>query len=135
MLSWPVSGAPSGWPLSASQSRTVLSELAEARRLPSGLKATLHHDVFMAHERCAERLAALGIPEPHGLVIARRGEALAVGAERDAFTRALMPHERCAERLAALGIPEPHGLVPTRRGEALAVGAEGDARHDVSHGP
>ncbi len=39
--SWPVSGAPSGWPLSASQSRTVLSSLAEARRLPSGLKATL----------------------------------------------------------------------------------------------
>ena len=84
----------------------------------------------MAHERCAERLAALGIPEPHGLVPTRRGEALAVGAEGDAHARALMARERCAERLAALGIPEPHGLVPTRRGEALAVGAEGDARHD-----
>ena len=38
----------------------------------------------MPHERCAERLAALGIPESHGLVLARRGEALAVGAEGDA---------------------------------------------------
>ena len=40
--SWPSSGGPRGWPLSASQSRTVLSTLAEARRLPSGLKATLN---------------------------------------------------------------------------------------------
>jgi hypothetical protein len=78
----------------------------------------------MAHERWAKGMAALGIPESHGLVIARRGEALAVGAEGDATNGALMPRERCAERLAALGLPEPHGLVETRRGQALAVGAD-----------
>ena len=38
---WPVSGAPIGWPVSASHSRTVWSSLAEARRCPSGLNATL----------------------------------------------------------------------------------------------
>ena len=130
-----MSGAPSGWPLSASQSRTVLSSLAEARRLPSGLKATLVTPSSWPIERCAERLAALGIPEPHGLVLTRRGEALAVGAEGDAQHAVFMAHERWAERLAALGIPEPHGLVLARRGEALAVGAEGDALHDSSHGP
>ena len=37
---WPVSGWPMGWPVSASHSRTVLSRLPEAIRLPSGLNAT-----------------------------------------------------------------------------------------------
>ena len=38
---WPVSGWPIGWPVSASHTRTVLSPLPEAMRLPSGLNATL----------------------------------------------------------------------------------------------
>ena len=46
----------------------------------------------MARERCAEGLAALGIPEPHGLVLTRRGEALAVGAEGDASHAGVMSH-------------------------------------------
>ena len=33
----PVIGWPMGWPVVASQSRTVLSELPDAIRLPSGL--------------------------------------------------------------------------------------------------
>ena len=36
-----MSGAPIGWPVSASHNRTVWSQLAEARRCPSGLNATL----------------------------------------------------------------------------------------------
>ena len=35
--SWPRRGAPMGWPVSASQIRTVLSSLAVAMRCPSGL--------------------------------------------------------------------------------------------------
>ena len=81
----------------------------------------------MALERWAEQLAALGIPEPHGLVRTRRGEALAVGAKDNAPHGALMPLKRCTEDLAALGIPESHGLVYTRRSQTFAVGAEGDA--------
>ena len=40
VLVWPVSGAPIGWPVSASHSRTVSSSLAVASRCPSGLNAT-----------------------------------------------------------------------------------------------
>ena len=43
---WPVSGWPTGWPVSASHSRTVSSSLPEAMRVPSGLNATLVHDVL-----------------------------------------------------------------------------------------
>ena len=39
---WPVSGWPMGWPVAASQTRSVLSALPEAIRLPLGLNATLH---------------------------------------------------------------------------------------------
>ena len=37
---WPVSGWPTGWPVSASHSRTVPSALALASSVPSGLNAT-----------------------------------------------------------------------------------------------
>ena len=33
--------APTGWPVAASHTRTVLSSLPEAIRVPSGLNATL----------------------------------------------------------------------------------------------
>jgi hypothetical protein len=39
--SWPLSGSPMGWPVSASHSRTVLSPDAVTMRLPSGLNAAL----------------------------------------------------------------------------------------------
>ena len=38
---WPVSGAPTGCPVAASHCRTVLSKPPDARRVPSGLNATL----------------------------------------------------------------------------------------------
>ena len=38
---WPVSGAPTGWPVAASHTRTVLSRLPETMRSPSGLNAAL----------------------------------------------------------------------------------------------
>ena len=38
----------------------------------------------MAHERLADRLAGLRVPQPRRLVLRRRDDALAVGAERRA---------------------------------------------------
>ena len=61
---WPVSGAPIGWPVSASHSRTVLSQLPEAMRCPSGLNATLGHRVGVAGQRRADRLAGGRRPTP-----------------------------------------------------------------------
>ena len=40
--SWPLSGAPIGWPVAASHSRAVLSSDAVTMRLPSGLNAALY---------------------------------------------------------------------------------------------
>ena len=78
----PVSGAPTGWPVSASHSRTVLSSLPEAMRFPSGLNATLDTASGVAGQRCADRLAGVGVPQPHRLVVAAGGDAVPVGAER-----------------------------------------------------
>ena len=39
---WPISGSSSSWRVVTSHSRMVLSRLAEARVLPSGLNATLY---------------------------------------------------------------------------------------------
>ena len=38
---WPVSGWPTGWPVAASHTRTVVSRLPETIRSPSGLNATV----------------------------------------------------------------------------------------------
>ena len=87
----------------------------------------------MARERCAEGLAALDIPEPHGLVPTRRGQAPAVGAEGDARHVAVMARERWTPRGWPLrDIPRAaRSRSVTRRGQAPAVGAEGDAPHGV----
>ena len=65
---WPVSGSPTGWPVAASHSRTVLSPLPEAMRVPSGLNATLRHAVRVAGQRLADGLAGGRVPQPHGVV-------------------------------------------------------------------
>ena len=82
----PVRGWPMGWPVSASHTRTVLSSLPEAMRVPSGLNATLVHragvpgegwptgwPVSASHTRTV--LSALPVTMPR-----------AVGAERHAAT-------------------------------------------------
>ena len=69
---WPVSGAPTGWPVSASHTRTVLSPLPEAMRLPSGLNATLVTVSVWPVSGCADRLAGVGVPHPHRLVVSCR---------------------------------------------------------------
>ena len=61
---WPVSGWPTGWPVSASHSRTVLSKLPETIRLPSGLNATLITVSVCPVIGVADRLAGVGVPQP-----------------------------------------------------------------------
>ena len=52
---WPVSGAPIGWPVSASHTRTVRSSLPETMRVPSGLNATLFTRLGVAGQRLASK--------------------------------------------------------------------------------
>ena len=54
---WPSKGLPTGCPVGAAHKRTVRSSLAEARRVPSGLKATLTTAL-----RGLEELAPLAAP-------------------------------------------------------------------------
>ena len=88
-----IADAGSGY---AGHSRTVLSSLPEAMRLPSGLNATLLHRVGVAGERIAEGLAGVGVPQPHRVVGAAGGDALAVGAERHAEHRVGVAGQRAA---------------------------------------
>ena len=48
---WPVSGWPTGWPVSASHSRTVLSQLPETMRVPVGAERHADHRVRVAGQR------------------------------------------------------------------------------------
>ena len=126
---WPVSGWPMGWPVAASHSRTVLSSLPEARRVPSGLNATLHTASGVAGQRLADGLAGGRVPQPHRLVGAAGGEARAVGAERHARTpRPVWPVSGWPIGLAGGRVPQPHRAVAAAGGEARAVGAERHAR-------
>ena len=45
----------------------------------------------MAFERLADRLAGRRVPEPRRLVLGRGDDALAIGAERRAFTASSCP--------------------------------------------
>ena len=69
--------SPIGWPVSASHSRTVLSSLPETIRLPSGLNATLYTMSGVAGQRRADRLAGVGVPQPHGVVVTAGDDPLA----------------------------------------------------------
>ena len=67
----------SGWPVSASHSRTVLSALPETMRLPSGLNATLYTASVWPVSGCADGLAGVGVPQPHRVVAAAGDDARA----------------------------------------------------------
>ena len=84
---WPVSGAPTGWPVSAFHSRRVLSLLPETMRCPSGLNATLHTSAVWPVSS-ADGLAGVGVPQPQGVVGAAGDDAVPVGAERHTVHRA-----------------------------------------------
>ena len=67
-------------PDSTSQSFTVLSQLAEAIRRPSGEKATPRTHACVPLERLQD-LTGLEVPELDRLVVAARDQRLAVGRE------------------------------------------------------
>ncbi len=71
--------APTGWPVSASHSRTVLSSLPETMRVPVGAERHAGHRVGVAGERLADGLAGVGVPQPHRVVVTAGGDA---GARR-----------------------------------------------------
>ena len=121
-----------GWPVAASQSRAVLSQLPVRTVLPSGLNATDMHRVRM-RQGLADGLAGGGVPEPRRLVPAPGEDGLAVGAERHGPDRARML-QGLAEGLAGGGVPEPRRLVIAPGEDRLAVGAEGDRAHRVAVG-
>ena len=77
-----MSGSPIGWPVSAFHSRTVLSSLARGQPVPVGAERHTAHRAGVAGERVAERLAGVGVPQPHRVVVAGGGQPVPVGAER-----------------------------------------------------
>src|SRR5262249_48185596 len=78
-------------------------------------------------EQSEDHLAAGDVPDAGRLVEARRGEALAVGAEGDPVEGTRVPFER-GDWLSRR-VPDTHGpVVPTRRDE-LAIGAVAHTRH------
>ena len=105
---WPVRGAPIGWPVSVSHSRTVRVGARRGEPVPVGAERHADHRAGVAGEGCADRLAGVGVPQPHRLVVAGRGEPVPVGAERHPEHRAGVAGERCADRLAGVGVPQPH---------------------------
>ena len=111
------------WPVAASQSFTVRSELAEAMRRPSGLNATPMTRMVVPAQG-EDFLAGGGVPELHRAVPAGGGDAAAVGAERHAADTARVPAQG-EHLLAGGGVPELHRrTVLAGGGDAAAVGAE-----------
>ena len=91
-------------------------------RRPSGLNATPSDVAGVSLER--ERLlAGAGVPDLDRLIVAGRGDAASVGAERHAIDGAGVSLER--ERLlAGAGVPDLDRLIAAGRGDASTVGAE-----------
>ena len=111
------------WPVSTSHSLMVLSPLAEARVLPSGEKATELTAIGMPCQGSA-LLAGLRIPQLDGLILACRGQGLAVRGKGHRVNRAGMPGQGGA-LLAGLRIPQLDGLILACRGQGLAVRGKG----------
>ena len=101
----------------ASQTFTVLSPLAEARRRPSGLNATLLTPLSVSLEG-ETLLAGARVPDLHRLVITAGGEALAVRAERHAVDTAGVSLEG-GTLLAGARVPDLHRVVFTGGGESV----------------
>ena len=76
-------GAPCGRPSGTLHSRTVPSKLAEASVSPSGLKERPQTSFVWPTKRLAERLSALGIPQPQRAVEVGGGERAPVRAVGD----------------------------------------------------
>jgi len=89
---------------SAGHSRTVVSLPAVASRCPSGLNATLNTALSVAGHG-ADGLAGVGVPHPHGLVVAAGGQPVPVGAKCHTAHRAGVAGQGVADGLAGVGVP------------------------------
>ena len=78
------------WPVSASHTFAVLSQLPVTIRVPSGLNATLLHPARVPLEG-EEILARLGVPHLRRFVPTPGDDARAVGAERHAAHHVCAP--------------------------------------------
>ena len=109
-----------GWPVAASQSRAVLSQLPVSDGLAVGAERHGTDSTLMLHGR-PDGLAGGRVPEPRRLVHAAGEDGLAVGAERHRSDSVLVLH-RQADGLAGGRVPEPRRVValpvstPCRRG-------------------
>ena len=114
--------------MAASQSRTVLSWLAEAMVSPDGLNATQSTDLSWPVSVSLD-LPAVGVPDPDGAIGVARGDPSTVGAEGHARSPRL--HSSRTDVLLRtrgsdgwLGVPDLHHPVEAARGERFAVGTE-----------
>ncbi len=129
---WPVSGWPTGWPVSASHSRTVLSAAAgdDAR----AVGAERHAVHTMSVWPVSGWPTGWPVSASHSrTVLSALPEAMRVpvGAERHAGHRVGVAGQRLADGLAGVGVPQPHRVVGTAGGDAVPVGAERHAVHRV----
>ena len=99
--------------------------------MPVGAERHTRHRVGVAGQGGADRLAGVGVPQPHRLVVAGGGQAVPVGAERHTVHRAGVAGEGGADRLAGVGVPQPHRRVVAGGGQAVPVGAERHTDHRV----
>ena len=121
-----------GWPVSASHSRTVLSQLPEAMRVPSGLNATLFTASVWPVSGVADRVGRWPRPTPApSCRHCRRRCAVPSGLNATLYTASVWPVSGAPIGLAGVGVPHPHRLVVTAGDDALAVGAERHAVHRV----
>ena len=128
---WPVSGAPMGWPVSASHTRTVLVATAgDDARAVGAERHTVHRGRCGRSAGAPIGLAGVGVPHPHACCRrCRTTMRVPVGAERHAVHRAGVAGQR--RQVAGVGVPHPHRAVPTAGDDALAVGAKRHTVHPV----
>ena len=105
--------APTGWPVAASHSRTVLSSLPEASRLPSGLNATLITASGVPGRAAGRRAGRCPRPTPApSCRRCRRRCAVPSGLNATLYTVLGVAGERLADRAGRWPRPTP---APSRR--------------------
>ena len=99
--------------------------------MPVGAERHTPHPAGVAGERVADRLAGVGVPQPHRRVLAGRCQAVPVRAERHTHYQVAVAGERGADRFAGVGVPQPHRGVLAGRCQAVPVRAERHTFHRV----
>src|SRR5258708_30502060 len=77
-----------------------------------------------------DTLSFCGIPTLHGLIIAGRSDALAIGGPGHRRDPVGVP-SIVSVKISCCGIPNLHRLIIAGRRDALAIGGVGDSRHAV----